>query len=188
MHTEFLIFPVIETARLSLRRLSIADAEAIYELRSDPEVARLTGKEPFTNVDEAVAYIQKIERLFEENGCVFWAISYKDSSALIGAICFWNYDTDNKSIEVGYELLPEFQKKGIMAESLSAVINFGFENMRADLITAFPSSQNPTSVNILEKLNFKLMPDTFQHSHQNVEGLQTYVLDNFAQEKPESVQ
>jgi ribosomal-protein-alanine N-acetyltransferase len=90
MHTEFLIFPVIETARLSLRRLSIADAEAIYELRSDPEVARLTGKEPFTNVDEAVAYIQKIERLFEENGCVFWAISYKDSSALIGAICFWN--------------------------------------------------------------------------------------------------
>jgi ribosomal-protein-alanine N-acetyltransferase len=74
-----------------------------------------------------------------------------------------------------------------MAESLSAVINFGFENMRADLITAFPSSQNPTSVNILEKLNFKLMPDTFQHSHQNVEGLQTYVLDNFAQEKTESI-
>lgn len=183
MNTEFSIFPALETERLSLRKLSLADAQAIYQLRSAPEVARLTGKEPFMSINDAIVYIQKIERLFNENACVFWAISYKGQSSLIGAICFWNYDKENDSIEIGYELLPEFQKKGIMAEGLSAVINFGFETMGADTITAFPSDQNPASVNILEKLNFKLVPDSLQHNHENVEGMLTYVLSNFCNGK-----
>lgn len=178
MDTEFLIFPALETKRLNLRRLSLADAPAIYKLRSEPEVARLTGKEPFTSIHDAIVYIQKIERLFQDNACVFWAISYKGESSLIGAICFWNYDKENDSIEIGYELLPEFQKKGIMAEGLSAVINFGFETMGAASIIAFPSAQNPASINILEKLNFKLVSEILQHSHENVEGMRTYVLSN----------
>ncbi|WP_051292660.1 GNAT family N-acetyltransferase [Olivibacter sitiensis] len=183
MNTNFSIFPVLETVRLNLRRLSFSDAQAIYQLRSDPKVARLTGKEPFTSINDAIAYIQKIERLFKEHACVFWAISYKGESALIGAICFWNYDVDNSSLEIGYELLPEFQKKGIMAEGLAAVINFGFEKMEADMITAFPSAHNPASVKILEKLNFRLIPKTFQHTHENVERMLTYVLNNFVQEQ-----
>lgn len=182
MDTEFSIFPALETTRLSLRKLSFADAQAIYELRSDDEIARLTGKEPFTSINDATAYIQKIERLYKENGCVYWAISYKNQSSLIGAICFWNYDMDNNSIEIGYELLPEFRKKGIMEEGLLAVIDFGFKNMGADRIAAFPSAHNPASVRILEKLNFKLVSDILQHTHQNVEGMLTYVLRNFRQQ------
>lgn len=178
MNTNFSIFPALETTRLNLRRLSLTDAQAIYELRSDHEVARLTGREPARSIHDAKAYIQKIENLFNENACVFWAISYKGQSALIGALCFWNFEINNKSIEIGYELLPEFQKKGIMAESLKAIINFGFENIGADMITAFPSVHNPSSVSILEKLNFKLVHNTFQHTHENVEGMLTYVLYN----------
>ncbi|WP_432713610.1 GNAT family N-acetyltransferase, partial [Pedobacter sp.] len=173
MNIEFLTFPTLETTRLSLRKLSFPDAQAIYELRSDPEVARLTGKEPFRSIDDAIEYIQKIDRLHLENKCVFWAISYKGESALIGAICLWNFDNGNNSIEIGYELLPEFQRKGIMGEGLVAVINFGFENMGARTITAFPSAHNPASVNTLEKLNFKLASDAHQHTHENVEGMLT---------------
>lgn len=178
MNVNFPTFPTLETERLNLRQLSFADVQAIYELRSDHEIAKLTGREPATNIHDAKAYIQKIENLFNENACVFWAISYKGQSALIGALCFWNFDINKKSIEIGYELLPEFQKKGIMAESLEAIINFGFENIGADIITAFPSALNPSSVSILEKLNFKLVYDTFQHNHDNVEGMLTYVLYN----------
>ncbi|MBT2623477.1 MULTISPECIES: GNAT family N-acetyltransferase [Chryseobacterium] len=176
MNVNFSIFPALETERLNLRRLSLEDAQAIYELRSDHEVAKLTGREPANSISDATAYIQKIENLFNENSCIFWAISYKDQSALIGALCFWNFDLSNKSVEIGYELLPEFQKMGIMGEGLRAIINFGFENMGAETITAFPSAHNPSSVNILEKLNFKMVHDTFQHTHENIEGMLTYVL------------
>ena len=151
MNLDFSTFPELETARLILRKLSIEDAQAIYELRSDPEVAKLTGKEPFRSIDDAVTYINKIEKLIKNSACLFWAISYKDQSSLIGALCFWNFDIGNHSIEVGYELLPEFQKKGIMAEALAAIIDFGFENMQANTITAFPSIHNPASVTLLEK-------------------------------------
>lgn len=187
MKTEFSIFPALETERLSLRRLSPADAQAIYELRSQAEVARLTGKEPFKGIDEATAYIQKIEKLYKEAACVFWAISYKGQSALIGTICFWNFDSINNYVEIGYELLPGFQKKGIMWECISTVINFGFKNMGVDAITAFPSAHNPASVSVLEKLNFKLVPDTLQHNHQNIDAVLSYVLDNFEQEQPTGI-
>lgn len=176
MKVNFSVFPALETSRLSLRRLSLADAQAIYQLRSDEEVARMTGNNPFKSIYEATAYIQKIERLMEENACMFWAISYKGEFDLIGAICFWNFDMDRNSIEIGYELLPEFRQKGIMVEGIAAVIKFGFEYMAAGTITAFPSANNLASVNILQKLNFKLVPDTLQHSHQNVEGMLTYIL------------
>ncbi|ASK30035.1 hypothetical protein CEY12_07890 [Chryseobacterium sp. T16E-39] len=178
MNVKFPLFPALETERLDLRRLSLADAQAIYELRSDHEVARLTGREPAKSIHDATAYIHKIEKLFKENACLFWVISYKNESALIGAVCFWNFDLSNKSIEIGYELLPEFQKKGIIGEAVKEIINFGFEIMKADIITAFPSAHNPQSVGILEKLNFKLGGDTFQHDHENVEGMLTYVLYN----------
>lgn len=178
MNLNFSTFPVLETLRLSLRRLSPEDAQAIYELRSDHEVAKLTGREPARNIHDAKDYIQKIDHMINENSCVFWAISYKDQSALMGTLCFWNFDINNKSIEIGYELLPEFQRRGIMVESLEAIINFGFENIGAEIITAFPSVYNPSSVNVLEKLNFKLVQDTFQHTHENVEGMLTYVLYN----------
>jgi len=178
MNLEFSTFPELETERLTLRKLSIADAPAIYELRSDPEVAKLTGKEPFRSNEDAIAYIYKIEKLIKDNGCLFWAISYKDQSSLIGALCFWNFDLDSHSIEIGYELLPEFQKRGVMAEALAAVINFGFENMVASIITAFPSIHNPASVSLLEKMGFKRASDDYQHTHENVEGMLTYILLN----------
>lgn len=88
MNTDFSIFPAIETERFTLRELAIDDAQAIYELRSNPEVARLTGKEPFKNIHYAVSYIHKIEMLSKRNACVFGAISYKGYPALIGPICF----------------------------------------------------------------------------------------------------
>lgn len=178
MKLDFATFPELETIRLTLRKLSIEDAQAIYELRSNPEVAKLTGKEPFRSIDDALAYIYSIEKLIKNNACLFWAISYKDQSSLIGALCFWNFDIDNHSIEIGYELLPEFQKRGIMVEALAAIINFGFENMAARIITAFPSIHNQASVSLLEKIGFKRASDAYQHTHENVDGMLTYILLN----------
>lgn len=85
---DFSEFPILTTARLILRKLSLDDAQAIYQLRSDIEVVRLMGKKPFTTLDEAITYIKRIESLVSNNECIFWGISYEKSTELIGVICF----------------------------------------------------------------------------------------------------
>ncbi|WP_316812546.1 GNAT family N-acetyltransferase [Pedobacter heparinus] len=171
---DYSTFPTLTTQRLLLRRLSLADTPVIYELRSDPEVAVLTGKKPFTSLDEATAYINKIDNLINNNESIFWAIAYKDSPTMLGGICLWNFDISNETVEIGYELLPQFQSKGIMAEAIACILQYGFDTMGAKTIVAFPSADNPASVKLLEKTGFTLMPRDFKHTHADVPGMLTY--------------
>ena len=178
MNPNFSIFPNLETDRLKLRSLHINDALEIYQLRADLTVAELTGKEPAKDINEAKSFIHKIQNLISDNACIYWAICYKGEDDLIGAVCFWNFDTDSNSIEIGYELLPQYQHKGIMSEALKTVIDFGFEVIKAKTITAFPSGNNPASVIILEKAGFKLSFDHYKNSHKDVQEMLTYILHN----------
>jgi ribosomal-protein-alanine N-acetyltransferase len=175
---DFSIFPALETERLALRRLSLDDAEEILELRSDAKVAVLTGKAPFVSIDEAFAYINKIDNLINKNESIFWAISYKDAPALIGAVCLWNFDIPSRTVEIGYELLEKFQRKGFMGEVIVCVLRYAFYEMGVETVVAFPSSDNPPSVKLLEKLGFELAPDDYKHTHVNVPGMLTYIHSN----------
>jgi len=56
---DFSTFPVLETDRLVLRRLSLEDAPVIYQLCSDVDVAALTGKAPFLHINEAIQTLIK---------------------------------------------------------------------------------------------------------------------------------
>ncbi|MDQ0640963.1 ribosomal-protein-alanine N-acetyltransferase [Pedobacter sp. W3I1] len=172
---DFSTFPILETDRLILRRLSLEDAPVIYQLRSDVEVAALTGKAPFLHIDEAIAYINKINNLINKDESIYWVASYKGDTAMIGAACLWDFDIQKETVEIGYELLPEFQGKGIMVEIVTCILRYAFEVMGVKTIVAFPSSDNPPSVKLLEKLGFQLAPGHFKNTHVNVPGLLTYI-------------
>jgi ribosomal-protein-alanine N-acetyltransferase len=175
---DFSDFPTLETDRLALRRLSLDDAAEMFQLRSDIEVAALTGRAPSVSIDEAIAYINKIDSLINNNECILWAISCKDAPALIGAVCLWNFDIANQTVEIGYELLEGFQGKGIMGEGIARVLKYAFDVMETETIVAFPSSENPPSVKLLEKLGFELAPGHFKNTHVNVPGMLTYIFSS----------
>ena len=60
---DFSQFPILSTQRFTLRFLSLEDTAAIYQLRSEPKVAHLTGRKPVISMDEASADIEKIDGL-----------------------------------------------------------------------------------------------------------------------------
>jgi len=174
---DFSIFPLITTSRLLLRELTAQDALQIHTLRSDPKVAAMTGRAPSTGIEDAMAHIYKIGKLMEENASAYWAISLQDNPSLIGAICLWNFDLENAVAEIGYELLPEYQGKGIMREAIAAVIKYGFEEMKVRTITAFPSSNNASSIKVLKMAGFKKDSKRYQNSHgDNVVNMVTFSL------------
>ena len=96
------------------------------------------------------------EKRVENKETIFWGISLKNQPELIGTICLWNFSEDRKTAEVGYELLPNYHRKGIMSEALKAVLNFGFNGLYLNEILAFTNKFNENSKSLLIKNNFTL--------------------------------
>lgn len=87
---------------------------------------------------------------------------------MIGSICLWNFSTDRKYAEVGYDLSQEFQGLGIMAESLKAVLDFGFNILSLGTIEAYTHKHNEPSRKLLIKHGFELIKDkTDEHNIDN---------------------
>ncbi|RZJ52340.1 MAG: N-acetyltransferase [Flavobacterium sp.] len=179
MNLNFTKFPTLNTERLLLRSFDEKDAEPLHQLRSDPVVNAFVGRDNSSTLESAKAYILKIEDLIQKEECMYWVIASKMDNKFIGCVCLWNYDIENEIIEIGYEMLSEFQGNGFMTEALKAVIDFSFNEMNAKLITAFPSSDNVSSVTILKKLDFVFENESYNNKHDNIENITTYTLTSY---------
>lgn len=155
LQRNFTPFPTLATSRLVLRQLLAKDTAAIFRLRSDERVNQFLDRPPTTSLEEASQFIQKITDGITANQSVYWVICLRENDELIGTICMWNLDEANASAELGYELSPGFQGRGIMQEALEAVINFGWTQLQLKEIQAFTHPQNIGSYRLLEKFNFR---------------------------------
>lgn len=146
----------LETERLVLKEINETHTEDILLIRSN-EVTNLYVKRnsPKTNYD-ALNFILHIKRETQSKDVAFWGISYKNSLNLIGTICFWNFSQDKKTAEVGYELLPDYHRKGIMSEALDAVLRYGFNELQLQEIVAVTNQFNEGSKKLLLKHHFIL--------------------------------
>jgi [ribosomal protein S5]-alanine N-acetyltransferase len=147
-------FPILTTERLTLRQLSIDDHLAIYDLRSDPNSNKFLDRPLCKTTDEAKNFINKVNDNIEKGGAYYWAITLTDTQQLVGTICLFDFSIENKSFEIGYELLTKFQGQGIMQEAAQTVIDFVFHTLKYKKILAFTHNDNQQSTHLLLKLNF----------------------------------
>ncbi|WP_411811005.1 GNAT family N-acetyltransferase [Chryseobacterium scophthalmum] len=146
----------LETERLVLKSINENHAEDILKIRSNAEINKFLKRIPPQTNYEALSFILTIKKRVENNETIFWGISLKKQPELIGTICLWNFSEDRKTAEVGYELLPNYHRKGIMSEALKAVLNFGFNELYLNEILAFTNEFNENSKSLLIKNNFTL--------------------------------
>jgi len=151
-------FPVLETERLILRQVNEADVHEVFFLRSSTEVGKYIARNPQKNIEQTLEFIEKTKRNMIDNTAIPWAITFKDNDALIGTLSLHSFSEDNTVAEVGYDLNPEFQKKGIMSEALKAVLSYGFQDLGLLMIEAFTQIENESSKLLLIKNKFQLHP------------------------------
>ena len=149
-------FPQLITTRLILREITIPDQNEIFALRSDPIVLEYIDKTKTQTLAEAIDWIKLIQSATTNGDSIVWGICFKGASRIIGSICFWNFELSNHTVEIGYSLLPEFHRRGIMNEAIKAVIQFGFLQMHVNKITASLHPLNKPSRLLLEKNGFKI--------------------------------
>ena len=150
-----------QTDRLRLRVINADDVDIIYDLRSNAEVQKFIQREPFTKLDQAEEQVKKVLGLQNNQESIIWIIKLNSESKKIGSICFWNFSSDRKTAEIGYDLLPDYYNKGIMNEAMKKVLEFGFQSLQLKKVEAYTSKHNKGSIALLEKNGFELKEDRF---------------------------
>ena len=147
-------FPIIETERLILRKVTLDDANDLFAIRSDIRVVRYLGRDRNINIDETITNINLLEAMLNNEEGIRWGITLKPSDKLIGSIGFWRLNKPHFRAEIGYDLHPDFWNKGIMTEAIKLVSNFGFQKMNLHSIEANTDKDNIATQKVLVKNGF----------------------------------
>lgn len=147
-------FPVLETQRLTLRKISMNDAADIFAIRRDPNTMKYICRPLIKSVSEAQKLIGDFQEGVRNQMNIIWGISVKNETRLIGTIGFRSIDKHNLRAEIGYVLSPDVWGKGYASEAMTAVIKYGFSMMGLHSIEARVNPDNTDSSKVLLKQKF----------------------------------
>ncbi|UPT65552.1 MAG: GNAT family N-acetyltransferase [Sphingobacteriales bacterium JAD_PAG50586_3] len=150
---------VFETERLLFRELVVDDAANVFALNSNPLVMRYTGSYPMGSIDEAIGFITNYTD-YQNFGYGRWACVLKGTNTFIGVFGLRYFKEDNE-VDIGGLFLPEYWNKGYAKEAAAACINFGFNLIKVDEISAKCSAENIASQKIMESLGMVLTKEYF---------------------------
>jgi [ribosomal protein S5]-alanine N-acetyltransferase len=117
-------FPVLETKRLALRKVTKDDASSILEYLSNEEVMKYYGLEPFTSINDALDEISWYQSIQNNKTGIRWGITLKEQGVVIGSCGFHNIVSQHFRTEIGFELSNEQWGKGIAIEAVEAIISY----------------------------------------------------------------
>lgn len=142
--------PTLETERLRLRKLHIADAEAMFHYISNDDVTKYMLWESHTSLKQTKKYIKMVTKKYLD-GIYAWAITLKDTKEFIGMIDFGEFTSEGRIAEIGYSMSDVYWGKGLMSEAVQAVIDFGFNELYLERIYARCFSENIGSERVMQK-------------------------------------
>lgn len=154
LNFNFTPFPVIETERLILRRITNDDANEIFELRSNPETMKYIPRPLVKTTEDALEHVAMIEEKIVTNVGINWGITLKGNSKVLGIIGYYRIQPENHRAEIGYMLFPDFHGKGIISEALKRLIAYGFDDLKLHSIEAVIDPENAASEKVLQKCGF----------------------------------
>jgi ribosomal-protein-alanine N-acetyltransferase len=146
---------IIETRRLLLREFVLEDAEAVYQIQSDPDVMRYTGEAPLPNVDAARDMLAE-RPLADYARCGFgrWACVLKGTGEVIGGAGL-KYLPELDDVDLGYRLRRDYWGQGLATEAARACVEYGFGSLKLRWIIGLVEAENAASVRVLEKTGFR---------------------------------
>lgn len=145
----------LETERVIIRPITLADKNEIFEYRSDAETNKYQGWVPKT-IDDVEIFIGKISKQINEPGTWFQlVIIEKKTQKIVGDLGIHFFDNPNKQVEIGCTLNKDFQDKGYATESIKAVIDYLFKKLNKHRIIASIDPDNKKSIRFFERVGFR---------------------------------
>lgn len=140
----------IETPRLRMRPFEPGDADELHRVFTDPGVRRFLLDDQIVSREWVEDEITASMARFKAGSAGLFCMSSKDDETLIG-FCGFRPFFEPPELQLLYGLLPAYWSKGLATEAARAMIEFGFEKLGFDRITASADDPNTASTRVLEK-------------------------------------
>ncbi|MBI5856732.1 MAG: GNAT family N-acetyltransferase [Sphingobacteriales bacterium] len=147
------MFPELETNRFYLKQIVAADQAFIFEGLGNPNVITFYGVK-YDSFEATKAQMEFYDLLWKEKTGCWWKIVDKETGLPVGACGMNSYQPAHEKAEVGYWLLPENWRKGIMQEVMPVMIGYLLSAWKLYRIEAVIEEDNEASCKLSEKLGF----------------------------------
>jgi RimJ/RimL family protein N-acetyltransferase len=149
----------IETERLLLRLQVPDDIDALYAIRSRPDVntylysEAMTRAEVQAKLDERLA---KYSALTAPGDTLLLAVIRRDTGEMIGDVTLdWLLPAEHAQVEIGYVLHPDHHGHGFATEACRPLLGIAFKTLDAHRVCGRLDAANVASARVLEKLGMR---------------------------------
>ena len=142
---------LLETERLILRRVTLADLDDMARLNSDPEVMRYIGDGVVWTRAQSEARIRRIQKVYKIfPGLGLWIGEEKHEQRFVGAYALI-YIPETVEVEVGYRLRKSVWGCGLATEGARALVRYGLAGLGLDRVVGLTHPDNDASKRVLMK-------------------------------------
>ena len=142
---------LLETERLTLRRLALADLDNMARLNSDPAVMRYIGDGSVWTRAQSEARIRRILKVYEiYPGLGLWIGEEKSTRRFVGAYALI-YIPKTVEVEIGYRLCKSAWGHGFATEGARALVRYGIIELGLDRVVGLTHPANEPSKHVLIK-------------------------------------
>jgi len=151
---------ILETTRLILRPLTLADAEtAFYGWIGDAEVAEYVSWLPHHSIENTINWLKEIEWKRDDTGNTaprdnyIWGFVLKETGELFGSGgLIW--EEGCQLYQVGYNIMKSHWNNGYTTEAMKAILLYAVKNLGIKRVAGGHAKENLASANVIEKLGF----------------------------------
>lgn len=145
---------VTPVKKLILRPHKDEDASFMVELNSDPAITAFTPDGPLPSQDVAREIIQSLRQQFLEKKIGRFIVLDPVKMKPLGW-CGLKWLEESNEIDLGYRFIKETWGQGIATEAALSCLDYGFNQLHFQRITASVMPENIASIKVLEKIGMK---------------------------------
>ena len=162
---------LLTTPRLTLRRLSVEDAQTMHQnWASDPGVTKYLMWQPHPNVEATRAFLAGVRQSYADEATYQWGIELRESKILIGTISAVELKEEIGLVHIGYCIGKSWWGCGYVAEALKELIRFFFTEVGVNKVEARHDPRNPNSGRVMQKAGLRY-EGTLRACDRNNQGI-----------------
>jgi ribosomal-protein-alanine N-acetyltransferase len=140
----------IETPRLILRPLTMADLDDVWAYASDPEVTRYTRFDYHTDRSTAEKWLKSaVDSAAGEN--FLFGLEHRQDKKVIGGAGIRGLNPHDRYAEMGWALARAYWSQDYATEAVRALIGFGFTHLNLNRLEAVCVPEHAASRRVMEK-------------------------------------
>jgi RimJ/RimL family protein N-acetyltransferase len=146
---------MLETERLTIRRMTLADAAFMLETLNDPGFLVNIGDRGVRTLDDAETYIRdRVLASYEANGFGMFRVALKNGDVGVGTVGFVRREGLDGP-DLGFAFHEAHTGKGYGHEAATALLDWGREALGLPPLLAITAPGNHASAALLVKLGFR---------------------------------